>query len=64
MKLSKKQWALVIITLIVLGAVGALPSFSYVSVRGPDGDIQVQKAGFGNNGIHVQTDNADIRVNK
>jgi hypothetical protein len=63
MNLSKKQWALVVLALVVLGAVGALPSFSYVSVRGPDGDVTVQKAGFGNNGIHVQTDTADIKVN-
>lgn len=62
MKLSKRWWALVVLALIALGAVGALPSFSYVSVRGPDCDVTVQHAGPG--GIHVQTDNADIKVNK
>ena len=62
-RLTKTHWALIVIALIALGAVGALPSFNFVSVRGPDGDITVQKAGFGSNGIHVKTDNADIRVN-
>ena len=62
-RLTKTHWVLIAIALIALGAVGALPSFNFVSVRGPDGDITVQKAGFGNGGIHVQTENADIRVN-
>jgi len=64
MKLKKKHWLLAIPVLLVLGAVGALPSFSYVHVSGPDGDIVVQKSGFGNNGIRVKTADADIRVNR
>lgn len=61
MRLTTKQWALVALAAIVLGAVGALPSFSYVSVQGPDGNLTVRHAGPG--GVHVQTDTADIRVN-
>lgn len=63
MKLKTKHWLMLAAVVVVLGAVGALPSFNFVSVRGPDGDITVQKAGFGNTGIRVKTDNADIRVN-
>lgn len=66
MKLSKTQWGLValgIIAVVALGSVGALPSYSFVSVRGSDGNLTVQKAGFGDTGIRVKTGSADIRVN-
>ena len=61
MKLRKIHWFILASVLVALGAAGALPSFSYVSVTGPDGHIRVQNAGYG--GIQVKTDNADIRVN-
>jgi flagellar basal body-associated protein FliL len=63
MKLKRIHWVLIAAAVIALAAVGAFPSYSFVSVTGPDGNLVVQKAGFGNNGIHVQTDTADIRVN-
>lgn len=61
MKLKKIHWLILAVVVVGLCAVGALPSFSYVSVQGPDGHIRVQNAGYG--GIQVKTDNADIRVN-
>jgi hypothetical protein len=63
MKLKGVHWVLIVAAVIALAAVGAFPSYSFVSVTGPDGDLVVQQAGFGNNGIRVQTDTADIRVN-
>jgi hypothetical protein len=62
MKLKKTHWLLIAGAVVALAALGGLPSFSYVSVRGPDGDLTVQHAGTG--GVHVKTDNADIRVNQ
>jgi flagellar basal body-associated protein FliL len=61
MKLKRIHWVLIVVAVIALAAVGAFPSYSFVSVTGPDGNLTVQQAGFG--GVHVQTDNADIRVN-
>ena len=61
MKLKKIHWLAIAVVVVALATVGALPSFSYVSVTGPDGHIRVQNAGYG--GIQVKTDNADIRVN-
>jgi hypothetical protein len=61
MKMKKIHWVGITLVLAVLGLSGLLPSYSYVAVSGPDGDIRVQNAGPG--GIHVQTGNADIRVN-
>jgi hypothetical protein len=63
MRLTKTHWALIALVVVALGAVGVLPSFNSVSVRGPDGDLTVRQAGFGPGGIHVKTDAADIRVN-
>lgn len=62
MKLKKGHWMILALAVVGLGVSGLLPSFSYVSVRGPDGDLTVQHAGPG--GVHVKTDNADIRVNQ
>jgi hypothetical protein len=62
MKLKRIHWLFVAVVLVALAAVGALPSFNFVHVSGPDGDVTVQQAGFG--GIHVRTDTADIRVNR
>jgi hypothetical protein len=62
MKLKKHHWLILAVVVVALAAVGVLPSYTFVSVQGPDGNIRVQNAGFG--GIHVKTDNADIRVNR
>lgn len=62
MKLKKIHWLILAVVVVALAAVGALPSYSFVSVTGPDGNIRVQNAGFG--GIQVKTEEADIRVNR
>jgi len=62
MKLRKIHWLIAAIVVVGLAALGALPSYSFVSVTGPDGNIRVKNAGFG--GIQVKTEEADIRVNR
>mgnify|MGYP001806854365 CR=1 FL=1 len=62
MKLKKVHWLLIAGAVVALAALGGLPSLSFVHVRGPDGEFTVQHAGPG--GVHVKTDDADIRVNR
>ncbi|MCU0705374.1 MAG: hypothetical protein MUF18_15485 [Fimbriiglobus sp.] len=62
MKLRKIHWLLIAGVVVALAAVGWLPSYSFVAVSSPDGNLSVQHAGPG--GIRVKTSNAEIRVNQ
>ena len=60
----KKRIRRLLVCLAVAAGVVALaiasPSYTYVSVTGPDGEIRVEKAGFGPQRIRVETPGGSV----
>lgn len=63
--MPKSTKRIIVLTVAVIALLCALsqvlPTYNYVSLRGPDGELQVERVGFGAGNVQVETDGASIR---
>jgi hypothetical protein len=52
--LSRKMVAVIALVVAALVVASLSPSYTYVRVSGPDGEIVVEKAAFGAQHVHVE----------
>lgn len=58
--MKRTAFAVVMIVILLTALSQVLPNYTYVSITGPDGSVQVERAGFGPQSTKVETPNGYV----